>query len=250
MSATTTTPDTLSVSTVTSTSTSTSGQNPFPGASSRGANYFFGFLITFIALLLLFIGCGIGTRRRLQRNNRLIDFSPWDDSSGGATNLIEPRLLEPRLTNLKGGEWNSWASIQPISSSLIPPSSSPREKDPHPHDGINDQNHDLQPSSPSPGPIRMPSSNPIAYHGLSLPVWLPAQRERASKGEVVPDENADNGDASKGQDVLQVAVLIAMPSQHKHDQKVSEADPPHMDEYQFGVARILWDEGNPHAQEP
>lgn len=32
--------------------------------ATRGVNYFFGFLITFITLLLLFVVCGVGSRRR------------------------------------------------------------------------------------------------------------------------------------------------------------------------------------------
>ncbi|PPQ84135.1 hypothetical protein CVT25_003346 [Psilocybe cyanescens] len=35
------------------------------GLQQRGANYFFGFLITFVVLLLVFVACGIGSRRRL-----------------------------------------------------------------------------------------------------------------------------------------------------------------------------------------
>ncbi|KAG7095451.1 hypothetical protein E1B28_006195 [Marasmius oreades] len=235
--------------TTTPAATAASSQNPFPGASNRGANYFFGFLITFIALLLLFIGCGIGTRRRLQRNGRLLDFSPWDDSSGGAVNLIEPHLIEPRLTDLKDGEFRSWASIQPLSSSMIPPSSSPTEQNPHNDANDHHHNHNSRPAGSSPAPVRMPSSNPTAYHGLSLPVWLPAQRERemASKDEAGPDET-DNGCLPKGFDILQVAVLVAMPSQHQHEKKALEDDPPLLQEYQFGVAQVSWDEGHPHAQ--
>ncbi|KIK98903.1 hypothetical protein PAXRUDRAFT_823324 [Paxillus rubicundulus Ve08.2h10] len=52
------------------TSTNT-GTSPTPTDSSSGsspiitsANYFFGFIITFVVLLLLFVGCGIGSRRR------------------------------------------------------------------------------------------------------------------------------------------------------------------------------------------
>lgn len=42
----------------------------------RGANYFFGFLITFVVLFLIFVGCGIGSRRRFlaeQREGSLTD---------------------------------------------------------------------------------------------------------------------------------------------------------------------------------
>ena len=58
------------------------------GASRGGANYFFGFLITFVGLLIVFIICGIGSRRRLARRRGLND------------------ALQPlgRLRKLDGGE--------------------------------------------------------------------------------------------------------------------------------------------------
>lgn len=45
--------------------TDTGGEST--GGTPRGANYFFGFLITFVGLLIIFIICGIGSRRRLAR---------------------------------------------------------------------------------------------------------------------------------------------------------------------------------------
>jgi hypothetical protein len=46
-------------------------QNEGNGVGSKGVNYFFGFLIAFIALLLFFVGCGFGARRTMMRNRRL-----------------------------------------------------------------------------------------------------------------------------------------------------------------------------------
>ena len=50
------------------------------GMATRGANYFFGFLITFVVLLLIFVGCGIGSRRRFlaRRRDGMFDgLDPW-----------------------------------------------------------------------------------------------------------------------------------------------------------------------------
>lgn len=64
----------------------------------RGANYFFGFLITFVGLLIIFIICGIGSRRRLARRRRLN--GPLEPSGrfrkleGGET---RPQFYEPPL---------------------------------------------------------------------------------------------------------------------------------------------------------
>ncbi|KAJ3530215.1 hypothetical protein NMY22_g8665 [Coprinellus aureogranulatus] len=40
------------------------------GRATRGVNYFFGFLITFITLLLLFVLCGVGSKRRAAARRR------------------------------------------------------------------------------------------------------------------------------------------------------------------------------------
>lgn len=58
------------------------------GGTPRGANYFFGFLITFVGLLIIFIVCGIGSRRRLARRR-------------GLTDTLEPL---GRYKKLEGGE--------------------------------------------------------------------------------------------------------------------------------------------------
>ncbi|KAF9225887.1 hypothetical protein BS17DRAFT_815566 [Gyrodon lividus] len=53
--------------TSTSTSISSSPTNTPSSPSSptiTSANYFFGFIVTFVVLLLLFVGCGVGSRRR------------------------------------------------------------------------------------------------------------------------------------------------------------------------------------------
>ncbi|KAJ8082970.1 hypothetical protein PM082_008830 [Marasmius tenuissimus] len=200
------------------------------GPSNRGANYFFGFLITFVALLLIFIGCGIGTRRRLQRNGGLLDFDSWGDEQPGSTQT-EPRLLEPKLT--KGGE--KWCSIQPLSTSLLLKSQlSSVEKKPDENSSSN--------ARPLP-PVRMPSSNPNAIHGLSLPVWVSQHRE--TKEERNDNDNDNTSGAQPGHDVMQVAILVEMPTQHRED---IEGDEPRLHEYQLGVAQLSWDGGTPQQR--
>ncbi|KAL0576395.1 hypothetical protein V5O48_005584 [Marasmius crinis-equi] len=207
-------------STLTSSSqASTATITPSSGPNTRGANYFFGFLITFVALLLLFIGCGIGTRRRLQRAGGLLDFDAWDDSSGNSQ--PEPRFLEPTLT--KGGE--TWSSIQPLSSGLVSKQNITSEK-----------KVDSTSARPLP-PIRLPSTNPNAIHGLSLPLWVPQQR--ASKEDVT--ENTADG-KRQDEEVMQIAVLVEMPSDQGAE---AERDESQLHEYQFGVAQIPWDAGPP-----
>ncbi|KIL64104.1 hypothetical protein M378DRAFT_178952 [Amanita muscaria Koide BX008] len=52
-------------------SSASNSSNPSTGLGSPGMNFFFGFLIAFIALLLFFVGCGFGARRSLMRTRRL-----------------------------------------------------------------------------------------------------------------------------------------------------------------------------------
>lgn len=109
-----------SFTTITSTTPSPSPTNPLPGVNDggnggsgqRGANYFFGFLITFVVLLLIFVGCGIGSRRRfLARRNAALfaGLDPWGAAlRGGASPQAKPRLYELYVGGTKRVE-DRWA---------------------------------------------------------------------------------------------------------------------------------------------
>jgi hypothetical protein len=77
---------------------STSGDSDGGGLGSRGANYFFGFLITFVVLLFIFIGCGIGSHRRIvARRNAMLAGArePWGPlSKDGSHFQTQPELYE------------------------------------------------------------------------------------------------------------------------------------------------------------
>jgi hypothetical protein len=71
---------------------STKGYEPGgPANMTRGANYFFGFLVTFIVVLLLFVACGIGSRRRAaarrrrERDELLSGVPPYAQGPGAMT---------------------------------------------------------------------------------------------------------------------------------------------------------------------
>jgi hypothetical protein len=77
----------------------------------HGANYFFGFLITFVGLLIIFIICGIGSRRRFARvaRRRGLDgaFEPlgcFRKLEGGES---PPQFYDPSLVV---GE-DTWSSL-------------------------------------------------------------------------------------------------------------------------------------------
>ncbi|KIY53304.1 hypothetical protein FISHEDRAFT_55373 [Fistulina hepatica ATCC 64428] len=86
------------------------------GSSTNGANYFFGFLVTFFVLLLMFIACGIGSRRRWTRAMALAHEL---ERTGGLPGQSEPRMTEIWLSapdrKLKDGDGGGvqWEAIMP-----------------------------------------------------------------------------------------------------------------------------------------
>ncbi|KAK0480696.1 hypothetical protein IW261DRAFT_1563376 [Armillaria novae-zelandiae] len=178
------------------------------GSMSKGTNYFFGFLITFVAILFVFIGCGIATRRRYQRRRGMIfnldDLQAMPGLFGSRQQLIgeKPIMWEPWAVNRN--EY-SWSTIQPLSAS--------RSNKPSPK------------PIPRSAPIRLPSRNPNAIHGLSLPTWAPADSE-VEKEVPLTDESVPS--------TLQISLLISMPSRPSPDE-------PPLTEYQIGVASLPWE---------
>src|SRR5262245_20603756 len=79
-----------------------------PGPMSKNANYFFGFLIAFVALLLLLISCGFASRRFAYRRRMMAlemgiadtaitwpDGNPWQ--LGDVTEQNIPMHWEARI---------------------------------------------------------------------------------------------------------------------------------------------------------
>ena len=74
--------------------------------SSGGANYFFGFLFLFAVILLILVGCGIGTRRRLlsRRANPLTSLEPWSSSNPGGE-ITPPKFHETMFVIAQATGW-------------------------------------------------------------------------------------------------------------------------------------------------
>ncbi|KAJ3777793.1 hypothetical protein FB446DRAFT_716301 [Lentinula raphanica] len=205
------TSSTLTSSTLASSSTSSSSSDNNGGIPSKGANYFFGFLITFIVLLSFFICCGFSTRRRFIRRTFFV-WGQWDsdldmDGDGHMMNDGDiPTMFEPRFSKHDHDRnmYSTWLSIQPLTVQEVM-SASPLTND------------RLQPSLvPPPPPIRSASRNPHALHGLSLPSWIPAPSLNAS-GSGSNDEKRNGKEPAIPSEcvttAVQVAVMIAMPCQ-------------------------------------
>jgi hypothetical protein len=80
------------------------GSDGDSGGMQRGASYFFGFLITFVILLLLFVGCGVVSRRRFaarRRANFEFNMQPWAERMGSDIGYVSPVLLEKYLVRVR-----------------------------------------------------------------------------------------------------------------------------------------------------
>ncbi|GLB42158.1 hypothetical protein LshimejAT787_1101730 [Lyophyllum shimeji] len=95
---------------------------------TRGANYFFGFLVTFVVLFVLFVGCALTSRRRLatRRQALLTDRGdPWvfayrGRGDGKEMGLVRPVWMERRVESDTGGA-KGWAGIMPLATSVVRP---------------------------------------------------------------------------------------------------------------------------------
>ncbi|TFK73355.1 hypothetical protein BDN72DRAFT_956562 [Pluteus cervinus] len=202
-------------------SQTTSPDNSNGGNSSmqRGANYFFGFLITFVALLLLFVGCGIGSRRRSRRRGLMASADdPWGDGFTPQSRVTqpEPDFWEPSFT--KGGD--DWGTMMPLSMTTISQLAvAPSDTTLNPSNSRTSHRHRFLPS--------------FSYHP-----WLSSPRQTDSdpgKPTVVMVEQPPVPQT------LQVSMMIAMPSMHRYPNDRQE-DPPPV-EYQLGIVQLPWDKG-------
>jgi hypothetical protein len=104
MSSTSTQPTTSSD---TSTPTPTGFEDP-SNVGKGGSTDFFGFLIAFVALVLVFVVCGLGSRRRFVARRRAIltsaDMDPW--AFAPPVHQTEPKYWEPSLVP-GGDEWSA-----------------------------------------------------------------------------------------------------------------------------------------------
>ncbi|KAF9010103.1 hypothetical protein BDQ17DRAFT_1347553 [Cyathus striatus] len=193
------------------------------GGMARGANYFFGFLITFVVLLLIFVACGIGSRRRFIARRRAMllgDFDPWGVEDGTQPRHIQhvpPKFFEPAI--IKGGV--AWDSVMPLAASFIPKL---KERD--------DSNDTAEDRHLSPVPTTAPTRQPrrflpsFAFHsGIHRSGRKAEQEEKEKDSELDPP------------DEMGVTVMIVMPTPHD---KLPHNEGHRLPEYQLGTARVPW----------
>ncbi|KAF8547032.1 hypothetical protein OG21DRAFT_1517682 [Imleria badia] len=222
------------------------GPPPPPSAPSSitSANYFFGFVITFVVLLLLFIGCGIGSWRRFRLvgtawDERLQDMegSPFSTRKRGRRRLVRPMLSEtwthpPKASTRRAlsasSEQHKWESIQPISAAFV----WTRSK--------------LLTGARRPSASTAPPTPPREDDGLerqgvvaTLRSYVFPRRPRCDQRPNPPPVTRPPPEA------IQVVVMIAMPSPPSLTSR-RPTDKPRcvgqsgVGEYQIGVVRIPW----------
>ncbi|KAF4564623.1 hypothetical protein EYR40_010790 [Pleurotus pulmonarius] len=181
------------------------------GGMQKGANYFFGFLIAFIALLLVFVGCGVGTRRRfMMRRGVMGDWAGPASLYSESAPQKEPMFVESWLE--KGGD--RWESMTPLSTTAIRP----------------------QPQTPEPSIAPLPVTTLSTFRQLIPHPHLPFRRHLSPPSTVAKRESLESTPPPES---LAVTVMIAMPIQ-KSDVEHQHQDDEPLPEYTFGVTQVDW----------
>ncbi|KAM6503249.1 hypothetical protein JOM56_000192 [Amanita muscaria] len=112
-------------------SSASNSSNPSTGLGSPGMNFFFGFLIAFIALLLFFVGCGFGARRSLMRTRRLQQQLELEEAvaEGDIEGLVVTRKNENAKVPIFWDRWvesgagvekREWDGMVPLAAMVAP----------------------------------------------------------------------------------------------------------------------------------
>ncbi|KAF9447740.1 hypothetical protein P691DRAFT_775901 [Macrolepiota fuliginosa MF-IS2] len=93
------------------------------GGMQRGVGYFFGFLITFVVLLLIFVGCGVVSRRRFAASRQARfewDMEPWTERmEGGDVGYVPPMLMEKDFATAR--DETRWKDLTPLAALVVDP---------------------------------------------------------------------------------------------------------------------------------
>ncbi|PPQ96844.1 hypothetical protein CVT26_006013 [Gymnopilus dilepis] len=203
--------------------TSASGNGSGSGNSlqQKGANYFFGFLIAFVVLLLVFVACGITSRRRFlsRRGPTFIGaIDPWGTSAGRPQ--TEPVFYE-RFIGDPAQAGDRWRYTTPLSASLV------RGPEEPPIEGAIMETVPLHPDIEAPAALEHTTPPERAANRRSLfssfiPSWLSRRSEARRHSTPSLDEKAELIEPPES---LEVAVVIAMPTRPDLVSSSSSAHP-------------------------
>ncbi|KAF8814662.1 hypothetical protein BYT27DRAFT_7249710 [Phlegmacium glaucopus] len=194
--------------------------SPSPTASSgegdldtqRGANYFFGFLIAFVGIIMILFVCGIGSRWRVaSRREGVTNFRPFrsisNDKSEGPPQFYEcPFVI---------GE-DKWSNLMPLSASICK----------NEENGSDLFAHDLEELPPAPRSTRCLTCH--VFPSFFLPNW-----------SCIHHKNPQTRHDPDPPETIQIAIMIVMPYKpQNHDQPPKKLD--HLPESQIGDISLPW----------
>ncbi|KIM46752.1 hypothetical protein M413DRAFT_7503 [Hebeloma cylindrosporum] len=196
--------------------------------AQRGANYFFGFLIAFVVLFLIFVGCGIGSRRRLLAERREGSFtdawgmSRYDAEQKRPTFYEYPLGVPVRV--------DQWEDIMPLSAVLW--RRPPKEPSEDAESVVVDPAGTYSPPHSDLEAARGEPATPYSiFSGFALPQWRSTDKEPPD-----PDEKSD-----ELPEEMNVAVLIAMPcSVNDCPATFQGTDVARLTECQIGTTIVPW----------
>ncbi|PPR06798.1 hypothetical protein CVT24_011297 [Panaeolus cyanescens] len=215
----TTTPPTASLDEPAFTSSPAATGDDGSESMNRGANYFFGFLITFVVLLLIFVGCGVLSRRRLMTRRQAVLLETWGTGEGDML-VRAPTLLEKSMVKSNPG----WMSLMPLSVKLLRGPQFVLQGD-GPLTSI--------PHLDLPRQLEAGDYSRPGHSSLSIPSWIQEESKRLSlrhKEKTLPVEG------------IEIVVMIIMPSETHLRQGIVDDDDDSrlLPEYQMGVATLPW----------
>ncbi|KAF8137437.1 hypothetical protein EV363DRAFT_663608 [Boletus edulis] len=221
--------------------------SPSANSSIASANYFFGFVITFIVLLLLFVGCGIGSWRRFrpigaawEERFQEMESSRFSTRKRGRRRLVRPVLSElwthPQVvlhpTPVDSSNKARWEGVQPIAAAFVWSRSSLSAYARRLNTATTRR------ASPTPG-----RDNDDSVRGVvaTLRSYMLFRRPRCDHPPKPPPIVRPPPEA------IQVAVMIAMPSPASSRSLAHGprwVGHPSVEEYQIGVVRMPWPSGD------
>ncbi|KAH0826565.1 hypothetical protein J3R83DRAFT_4921 [Lanmaoa asiatica] len=211
---------------------------PPPGPTDTAtANYIFGFVITLVVLLVLFVACGVGSWRRfriigtaLDERLQNMEGSPFRARKRCRRRLVRPVFCETwtypngSLANPAPApsEKNKWVDVQPISAAFTW-SRSKSQSTTHKHDTLT--------------PGRRDDGSGLGVGATLLSFVLPRPPRYDHPPRPPPPER-------RPPEAVQVAVMIAMPFPSSMASPVTD-EPNYVGhsgvgEYEIGVVRIPW----------
>jgi len=98
--------------------TANAGPDGPPGIS-RSSSLLFGFLLSFLALFVIFMACGFGSRRALSSRRRRLLADTLDESNDGLKEVKRPLMWDVWIAEADADRRVGWNGMMPLSVKLL-----------------------------------------------------------------------------------------------------------------------------------